>query len=69
MTVQNTNLHIVPYLGVDFRKQDHIKEARVILKAKQKVRKPLPGQGARENPDSNLGQTEILLTPRPSPLK
>jgi hypothetical protein len=47
MTVQNANSHIFPYLGVDFRKQDHIKEARVILKAEQKVRKALPRQGAR----------------------
>jgi hypothetical protein len=57
MTVQNANLRLFPYLGVDFRKQDHIKQARVILKSEQWVRKALPRQGERENPDSNIGQT------------
>jgi hypothetical protein len=69
MTVQNANLHILPYLGIDFRKQDHIKETRVVLKTEQKTKKELPRQEARENPDSSLGQTEIFLTPRQPPLK
>jgi hypothetical protein len=60
--------YVSPYLGEDFRKQDHIRTARVALEAEQNVGGKRCRDMEMENLDSNLGQTEFLLTPRLSPL-